>query len=247
MGLRKEFLLVAAAATAIVILVFVFGLPFRPLIGEVKAANCSTDLSQSEIILPQPQYKGLSVEEAISKRRSVRDFGDQPLTKQELSQLLWAGQGITDPNGARAAPSAGGLYPIELYVVPNRVEGIGCGIYHYVPQGHKLVLFKEGNFSDAVYRAGLSQNALKDAAAVIVFSAVRERTAKKYGDTSDRFIAIEAGHISENILLESVSLGLGAVPIGGFDQTGMDKAIGINGTGESAIYLNAIGKCVVLN
>ncbi|NYZ61042.1 SagB/ThcOx family dehydrogenase [Candidatus Micrarchaeota archaeon] len=193
------------------------------------------------MVLPPPNYTGLSVEEAIAERRSVREYSNEGISLQELSQILWAAQGITDEGGKRAAPSAGALYPIELYIVPSRIEGLSCGIYHYVPSGHKLVLFKEGNFSEGVYHASNGQQHVRDAAAVIIFTAVRERTAQKYGESADTLIAMEAGHISENILLQSVSLDLGAVPVGGFDQGALDQLLGINGTGESSLYLNCIG------
>jgi len=209
---------------------------------EISVSECSSDPSQSEIILPPPNHSGSTVEDAIAQRRSVREYSASPITLAELSQILWAAQGITGESGGRAAPSAGALYPIELYIVPSRIEGLSCGIYHYVPSGHKLVLFKEGNFTEGVYRAAGSQVHVRDAAAVIIFTAVRERTAQKYGESADTLIAMEAGHISENILLQSVSLGLGAVPVGGFDQRALDQLLGINGSGESSLYLNCIGR-----
>jgi len=209
---------------------------------EIKAAECTIDPSQSVIELPPPDYTGLSVESAIADRRSLRSYTEEEITLEELSQILWAAQGITDESGKRTAPSAGALYPIELYVVPNRVSNVDCGVYHYVPDEHKLVLHQEGNFTEAVYHTALAQEHVKDAAVVIIFTAVRERTASKYGDSADKYIAMEAGHISENILLESVSLGLGAVPVGAFDQNGLDELLGITGSGESALYLNCIGK-----
>lgn len=209
---------------------------------EISASECNSDPSQSEIILPPPNHSGSTVEDAIAQRRSVREYSNEGISLQELSQILWAAQGITDEGGKRAAPSAGALYPIELYIVPNRIEGLSCGIYHYVPSGHKLVLFKEGNFSEGVYHASNGQEHVRDASAVIIFTAVRERTAQKYGESADTLIAMEAGHISENILLQSVSLDLGAVPVGGFDQGALDQLLGINGTGESSLYLNCIGR-----
>ena len=209
---------------------------------EIEAVECTADPDQSVIMLPEPAYRGMSVEEAIAERRSVRSYTDEEITLNELSQILWAAQGITDEGGKRAAPSAGALYPIELYVVPNRVENISCGIYHYVPEEHKLVLSREGNFTEAVYSAALGQEHVRDSAAVIIFTSVRERTASRYGDAAERYIAMEAGHISENILLESVSLGLGAVPVGAFDREGLDGLLGINGTGESSLYLNCVGR-----
>lgn len=208
---------------------------------EIEITECTSDPTQSVIVLPKPDYEGISVEKAIAERRSVREFSSEKITLKELSQILWAAQGITDESGKRAAPSAGALYPIELYVVPNNVENITCGIYHYVPEDHTLVLFREGNFTESVYRSAISQNAVKEAAAVIIFTAVREKTALKYSDSADEYIAMEAGHISENILLESVSLGLGAVPVGGFYDVELDALIGIQGSGESSLYLNCVG------
>ncbi len=232
-------LMIAGAAAMLIMLILSFALPRQY---EIRAANCTIAPEQSVIMLPAPNLTGVSVEEAIGRRRSVRDFDGSPISQAELSQILWAAQGISGEGGKRSAPSAGALYPIELYVVPNRIEGISCGIYHYVPQEHKLVLHEEGNFTDAVFRSALSQHAVRDAAAVLIFTSVRERTASKYGDAADRYIAMEAGHISQNVLLESVSLGLGAVPIGAFDAEAMDRLLAINGSGESAVYINALGR-----
>jgi SagB-type dehydrogenase family enzyme len=126
-------------------------------------------------------------------------------------------------------------------VVPNKVEGVDCGIYKYVPQGHKLVLVREGAFGEDMFDACMGQTCVRDAAVVIVMTAVRERTASKYGEAADTLIAMEAGHISENILLEAVSLGLGAVPVGGFEPAEVDSILGV-GEGESALYVAAVGK-----
>ncbi|MCP4646949.1 MAG: SagB/ThcOx family dehydrogenase [bacterium] len=208
---------------------------------EVMAMECGSDPGQSEIVLPAPVYTGLSVEEAIKERRSVRDFSNEKITLDDLSLLLWAGQGITSEWGGRASPSAGALYPIELYVVPNKVEGVDCGIYKYVPEGHRLVLVREGAFGEEMFDACMGQTCVRDSAVVIVMTAVRERTASKYGDSADLLIALEAGHISENILLEAVSLGLGAVPVGGFEPAEVDEILGVE-EGESALYVNVIGK-----
>ncbi|MBD3398452.1 SagB/ThcOx family dehydrogenase [Candidatus Micrarchaeota archaeon] len=208
---------------------------------EVVGVECSSNPAQSEINLPEPDYSGINVEEAIKGRRSVREYTRENITVEELSMLLWAGQGITSEWGGRAAPSAGALYPIELYVMPNKVAGGSCGIYRYIPDGHKLVLVREGDFREEVAAAALGQEWIKDAAVVIIMTSVRERTAGKYGDAADRYIAMEAGHISENILLEAVSLGLGAVPVGAIDGEAMDELLGAE-EGETAIYINAIGR-----
>lgn len=227
---------------AVLVLLLVVGFTLmQPAPAEAVGVQCSEDAAQSVIMLPEPNYSGLTVEEAIGERRSIRSYTNEKITLEELSMLLWAGQGITSDWGARASPSAGALYPMELYVVPNRVEGAGCGIYHYVPQEHKLVLVREGDFGEEVFDAAHGQTCVRDAAVVIVMTAVRERTAVKYADAADTLIAMEAGHISENILLESVSLGLGSVPVGGFIPAEMDEILGVE-EGESSLYAVAIGK-----
>ncbi len=227
-------------AVFILVLVLVWAIWSGPS-EEVMGMECESDPGQSEIVLPAPEYSGLSLEEAIKERRSVRDFSNEKITLDELSMLLWAGQGITSDWGGRASPSAGALYPIELYVVPNKVEGVDCGIYKYVPPEHKLVLVQEGAFGEEMFDACMGQTCVRDAAVVIVMTAVRERTAVKYGDAADTLIAMEAGHISENILLEAVSLGLGAVPVGGFVPAEVDEILGV-GKGETALYVAAVGK-----
>lgn len=233
--------LLGGVAAFLVILVIVWVIWSGPAEEEVVGMECSSNPAQSGIILPEPDYSGISVEEAIKWRRSVREYNRENITLEEMSLLLWAGQGITSERGMRAAPSAGALYPVELYVVPNRVDGVYCGIYKYIPEEHKLVLVQEGGFRDEVAEAALGQECVRNAAAIIIMTSVRERTAVKYGERSDLYIAMEAGHISENILLEAVSLGLGAVPVGGFSTEEMDEVLGVK-EGERSLYLVAVGK-----
>ncbi|MBD3390144.1 SagB/ThcOx family dehydrogenase [Candidatus Micrarchaeota archaeon] len=233
--------LLGGVAAFLVVLVIVWAIWSGPAEEEVVGVECSSNPAQSEIILPEPDYSGIGVEKAIGKRRSVREYSVENITLEELSMLLWAGQGTTSEWGGRAAPSAGALYPIELYVVPNRVEGVYCGIYKYLPGEHKLVLVQEGDFREKVAGAALGQECVWNAAAVIVMTSVQERTAVKYGERSELYIAMEAGHISENILLEAVSLGLGAVPVGGFSTEEIDGILGVE-EGESSLYIAVVGK-----
>ena len=172
-----------------------------------------TPTSPSQVIeLPPPRQKGtLTFEEILIKRRSVRQFSADPLTLEQLGQLLWAAQGITHPAGLRTAPSAGALYPLEVYAVTQQA------VYHYEPQGHRLRVQIQGDVHAALYEAALQQNAVRQAPAVIVIAAVYARTAKKYGEErSPRYVHLEAGHAAQNILLQAVALDLGAVPIGAF-------------------------------
>jgi len=142
----------------------------------------------SAISLPAPALKGtLSVEEAIAARRSVRSFGEAPLTLGQLSQLLWAAQGVTDESsGRRAAPSAGAKYPLEVFVVAGRVEGLPAGVYRYVPKGHTLTLVKRGDVRDALSAEALSQACVRSAPVSLVIAGVYARTRAKYGERAER-------------------------------------------------------------
>jgi len=168
--------------------------------------------------LPPPKTKGkMSVEEAIARRRSRREFENVPLTLEQLGQILWAAQGITDrEHGFRAAPSAGATYPFETSVVVGAVEGLVPGIYHYIPHGHTLVLLKRGDFRRALCDASLRQEFIAEAPASIVLAADYQRTARFYGERAYRYVPMEAGHIGENIHLQCEALGLGTVMVGAF-------------------------------
>ena len=196
------------------------------------------------IKLPKPDYQGMILEEAIKKRRSVRSYSKKALTLSHVSQLLFAAQGITGNHfghDVRTAPSAGALYPIEVYLVVNNIEELSRGIYHYNVKKHALELLKEGDFRKEITNAGLGQDMLGEANLTFVLSAVFERTRRKYGDRSLRYIFMEAGHISQNISLQAVSLGLGSVCVGAFYDELVNSLVGLDGSRESAIYLQAVG------
>jgi SagB-type dehydrogenase family enzyme len=195
--------------------------------------------------LPEAEYKGMPLEETIRKRRSIRSYPGKPVEVDELSALMFAAQGITGElygTKLRAAPSAGALYPIELYVIVHNVSGLAPGLYHYDPFAHSLTELKKGDLRDDIYNAGLRQGAVKGANLVIVLTAVPARTTWKYGERGFRYIYMEAGHVAENILLQSVSLGLGAVPIGAFFDDRLNELLGIDGACEISLYLVAVGK-----
>ncbi|MDD5282233.1 MAG: SagB/ThcOx family dehydrogenase [Candidatus Omnitrophica bacterium] len=167
-----------------------------------------------EILLSQPRIKGVvSLEEAIAKRRSVRNFKVNNLSLSEISQLLWAAQGITDPqSGLRASPSAGALYPMEIYIIN------ADGYFQYIPQKHILKVLSLDDLKDQLSAASLGQASVKNAPMSIIICGVPERITKKYKERGIRYMYIEAGHIAQNIHLEAVALGLGSVPIGAFDD-----------------------------
>ncbi|MDH3348944.1 MAG: SagB/ThcOx family dehydrogenase [Desulfobulbaceae bacterium] len=178
------------------------------------------------IKLPQPQTDGtMSLENAISQRRSHRIFSSKPLSLAAAGQLLWAGQGITGKRGRRTAPSAGALYPLELYLVAGLVDSLDSGIYHYLPDGHSLKQISKGDFRQKLAGAALQQTSVADCAAIVVLSGVKERTSKKYGRRAVQYIMIEAGHTGQNISLQAETLDLGTVVIGAFDDEKLKKLI----------------------
>ncbi len=189
-----------------------------------------------KIALPAPVRQGqMSVEEALRRRRSVREFSGKPLTYQQLGQLCWAAQGITQRDGRRTAPSAGALYPLELYVVT------AIGFFHYEPARHELEVLDRRDLRRDLHRAALSQDSVRDAAAVFVITGNYARTAGKYGSArSPRYVHLEAGHAAENLLLEAVALDLGAVPVGAFDDARVQKAVSLP-AGEEPLYLIPVG------
>jgi len=196
------------------------------------------------ISLPSPTRRGtLSIEEALQRRRSVRELGSAKLTIQQISQLAWAAQGITNPDGLRTAPSAGALYPLELVIVANRVSGLEPGCYRYVPPRHALTRI-EGE-SDAVSkelaRAALGQEWIASAPAIFVVTGVEQRTEQKYGARARRYVMIEVGCAAQNLLLQAVALGLTATPVGAFSDR---QVVGILklGTGESPALIVPVGR-----
>jgi len=172
------------------------------------------------IALPEPRLQGeMSVEEAIKGRRSERDFKDQPLNIEQVSQLLWAAQGITEDDGfKRAAPSAGATYPLDVYLVVGEkgVDGLQAGIYHYQVREHALRLLTGGDVRTVLATACVSQMFIADAPITMVITAEYARTTGRYGERGVRYVHMEAGHVGQNIYLQAEALGLGTVVIGAF-------------------------------
>ena len=198
----------------------------------VLLAN-SADLSGSDtsetIKLPAPGYQsGISIEKALLQRRSVRDYKAQPLKISEVSQILWAAQGITDERGLRTVPSAGALYPLEVFLVAGNVSGLPAGAYRYKPAGHELVKVAEGDRRAELCEAARGQKSVKNSAAVVVFTAIYERSTVKYGDRGIRYSHIEVGCASQNVYLQAVSLDIGTVFIGAFDDSQVRQLLSLD-------------------
>lgn len=194
------------------------------------------------IHLPEPRGTSrVSVEGALGERRSVREFTGEALSLEELSQLLWAAQGLTAPDGGRAAPSAGALYPLEIYAVVGRVAGLEAGVYHYRPAGHRVSLVARGDRRKALARAARDQDWMADAPVCIALAAVEWRTSSKYGTRAARYVHFEAGCASENAALQAAALGLGTCVVGSFDDPAVAELIGL-GRGEQPLALMPFGR-----
>ena len=215
------------------------------LLGGCESTGQVLQKTGNIIPLPAPVLEGkISVEEALLERRSVRDYSAKPLDMTEISQLLWAAQGITHPRGFRTAPSAGGLYPLEIFLLAGDVTDLEPGVYRYRPDGHELHLVHEGDHRKELSQAALNQSAVSEAPAVIVIAAVYERTKVKYRERGVQYVHIEAGCASENIYLQAVSLGLGTVFIGAFHDDDIRKVLQLEAD-EKPLGLMPVGRLEV--
>lgn len=179
-------------------------------------------------LIKLPEVKkdsSFSIEKALSRRRSIRDYSDKAISLIHISQLLWAGQGITSDYGLRTAPSAGALYPVELYLVAGKVEGLKDGVYKYIPARHSLELIFEGDVRDRLCSSALGQSCVMKAPAVIVISVVFERVTRKYGKRGIQYTYFEAGCVAENIYLQAESLNIGTVVVGAFYDEEVKKLL----------------------
>ena len=219
--------------------------------GSIIAQNTTKPIK-----LPQPNYEGnVSVEEALLKRRSIRSYGNQPLSIEEISQLAWAAQGITKKvdnlpswwkvgdwqGGYRTAPSAGALYPIELYLVIGKLNGLSAGIYKYLPKNHELIKINDDDKRADIFDSSSNQKWIKRAPVIIVIAAVYERTEVKYGKRAERYVNIEAGNVSQNIFLQAETLNLGTVFVGAFRDDILKNKVGMK-ENEYPLGIMPVGK-----
>jgi SagB-type dehydrogenase family enzyme len=189
---------------------------------------------ETMIKLPVPQFTNRSIEACIEARRSIRDFKNDSLTIQEISNILWAAQGITDKtHGFRSSPSAGATYPLELFVAKHD------GLFRYIPQSHALKKQSDSDVRKDIAQAALNQMFIADAGLVIVITAVFERTTYRYGKRGIQYVYNEVGHCAQNVLLEAVALGLGSVPIGAFDDAKLSQCCDLQE--EEPLYILPVG------
>jgi SagB-type dehydrogenase family enzyme len=188
---------------------------------------------------------GMPIWEAIRRRRSLRNFRNALLTAAELSQLLWASQGVTERHAGfelRATPSAGALYPIETYLGVQMVEAINPGIYHYDVRRHELELVGEGDFRLQIAQAALDQDFISEAALVFAWTAVFARSKWKYGERAYRYIYLDAGHIAQNVALAAVALDLGSCQVAALYDNEVNEVLGVDGKEESIVYMSVVGR-----
>lgn len=216
------------------------------------ATMAETGDSAVVVRLPEPARAGtVSVEQALWQRRSVREFAEEPLTLEQVGQLCWAAYGITLPlpggpaflrGGLRAAPSAGALYPLELFVFAGNVTGLDPGVWRYRSEAHELVLVRPGDRRAELAAAALGQEFIARAPAALCWSAVFSRNTGKYGARGrERYVMMDLGHSAQNAWLQAVALGLGAVAVGAFDDGSVKLAAGMDPE-EEPLYLMPVGR-----
>ncbi len=202
----------------------------------LTAAYGQGGASGAQIKLPDPKYDGtVSVERALKERRSVRSYKDVALSLQDVSQVLWAAQGITEPSrGLRTAPSAKAQYYLTVYLLAGNVTGLKPGMYRYVPAGHTLVPVADGDLKGMLYKT-VGQSPIQKAPAVLLIAGAQDRA------TNANWMYVEAGHAAQNVYLQAVPLGLGTVVMGGFDPEAVRKAINLPAK-EKALYIMPVGR-----
>ena len=220
-----------------------------------KIENDSVELTKIDdtplmYILPSPKTDGdFSVEKALANRRSHRHFQDRDISAEQLSQILWAAYGVTSPRpnqaflrgGLRTAPSAGALYPFEIYVAVGKVKKIEPGVYKYVPREHKIIRTIEQDIRDEICAAALGQDMIKEAPVVVIYSAIFSRMTDKYGARGrERYVCMDLGHSAQNIYLQVEALHLGTCAVGAFADSKLSQALQLPEQ-EEPLYIMPIG------
>ncbi|HUX90756.1 MAG TPA: SagB/ThcOx family dehydrogenase [Gallionellaceae bacterium] len=200
------------------------------------------DAAVRSVNLPPPPAVGaMSLEEALTQRRSVREFIPGALTLSEVSRLLWAAQGSTG-SGRRTAPSAGATYPLEVYLVAGNVEGLSAGVYRYLSNQHRLESVSDAEILQHMGAAALEQRWVERAAAVVVIAAVFERTTAHYGNAGERYVHMESGHAAQNLLLQAAAIGLCVTPVGAFNDRSVSRLLQLPAR-QTPLYLLPVGRC----
>lgn len=198
--------------------------------------------TENTFSLPAPRLDGpVSVERALQLRRSLRNYSRAALSLEETAQLLWAAQGVTSRSGYRTAPSAGALYPLEMILCAGRAGTLPPGVYKYRPARHDLILLADGDRRAELAEAALGQAWIRQAPATIALAAVFARITGRYQQRGIRYAWMEAGHAAQNVCLQAVALGLGAVPVGAFDDRAVQRILRMSSE-EEPLYLIPVGR-----
>jgi len=201
--------------------------------------------SSKKIKLPAPEPLGNpALVDVLRRRRSIRSFSAEAVNMEQLSYLLWAATGVQRKERGfefRTAPSAGALYPIETYVIANKVKNLAKGVYHYSVKLHLLEEVKLGDLRNNVAKAALGQEMCSQAAVVFAWTAIFARSGWKYKQRAYRYIYLDAGHIAQNLALASTGLGLGSCQVGAFFDDEINEVVEVDGVDESVVYLSVVG------
>jgi len=212
---------------------------------EGRVAKSPAEPARGTRALPKPATDGGDgLWGVIRARRSIRDFRREPVSQEQLAQLLWATQGITGGqrgHAFRAAPSAGACYPIDTYLVVHRVEGLEPGLYRYDVERAALEALRQGDLSAAIAAACLDQEMAAEAAVVFAWAAVPGRSKRRYRERAYRYVYMDAGHIGQNLHLAATAIGLGCCAIGAFLDDEVNAILGLDGLDETAVYLSVVG------
>ena len=215
-------------------------------LGSIPAPKRFKNYQEAErLVLPQPDLsRPADLWQCLARRRSERDYTTDPLSLEELSKLMWAAQGVTARAGMhllRTAPSAGALYPFETYLYIDKVEEVPKGIYHFNVADFVLERMQDGNFNQAITAASLGQPVVRRAAVIFIWTAMMLRCMVKYRDRAVRYIAMDLGHVCQNIQLAATAMGLGSCPIGAFFDDDFNELLGVDGEEETVVYLVTAG------
>jgi SagB-type dehydrogenase family enzyme len=229
--------------SVVTILIFIAFVCSCNQVSPKSATTQESNVEQGNVMeLPGPKHDStVSLEQTLLQRRSVRSYTEQLLTLEDVSQLLWAAQGITEPGGFRTAPSAGALYPLEVYVVAGDVQGLYPGVYHYIPDGHQVIKILDGDKRIDLADAALGQESVRNGAVVFVFTGIYERTTTKYGERGVMYVHIELGHAAQNLCLQATAMGLGAVTIGAFYDEQVADLLALTEE-EQPLYIIPVGR-----
>lgn len=211
------------------------------LISSISIFSFASQMDNGVVYLPKPTYEGnTSIERALKERRSHRKYSDTSLSLEEISQILWSAQGVSEGGRRlRTAPSAGALYPLEIYLIAGKVEGIPKGIYKYSPLTHSIKISQEGDQRQKLLTC--CQPFVRKAPAIIAITGVYDRTAAKYGKRSKQYVHIEAGAAGQNIYLQCESLGIGTTFVGAFIDSRLRSILSLPGD-EHPLGIMPLGK-----